>query len=291
MKKLKRILVGIDVFTKSNNVLKRALMLAKEHKAELFIVHAVETPWFSVPSYFGDNKVSVDVKGITKKIEKMLKALNKKEKVSYSIFIKEGNADDILLYESKLLKADLIVIGANTKSKKQLLGTTAEKVAHQSHLPVLMVRSSAKKSYKNVVAPTDFGMQSKQSVWFTKSIFPYVKIKAVHAYEVFYAVGMYTAGSYTLDSLDIELYNESAKASAKSNMKTFVNELNIGKGKVLDGEFNSKESLINYIDKGKYDLVVVGSRGTSGFKALLGSIASSILRETSTDVLVYVPID
>ena len=30
MKKLKRIVVGIDVFEKSNNVLKRAFMLAKK---------------------------------------------------------------------------------------------------------------------------------------------------------------------------------------------------------------------------------------------------------------------
>ena len=57
MKKLKRILVGIDVSEKSNNVLKRALILANENKATLFIVYAVRTPWFAVPSYFGSKKI------------------------------------------------------------------------------------------------------------------------------------------------------------------------------------------------------------------------------------------
>jgi nucleotide-binding universal stress UspA family protein len=292
MKKLKRIIVGLDTFAKSNNVLKRALMLAKRNKAELFIVHAVETPWFSVPSYFGGKELSVDIKGITKKIEKKIKALNKELKVPYSIVVREGDADDILLYESKLLKADMVVIGASRKNKKKFLGTTAEKVANQSHLPVLIVKNKVKGPYKNVVAPTDFQAQSKQSILFAKNIFQAVKIKAVHTYEAFYATGIYTADSYTLEGLDIQEYNKAAKVSAQTNLKAFMKDLSIKKGKVIDGGLNSKEALLKYINKGSYDLVVIGSRSTSGFfKALLGSVAASILRETPTDVLIYVPVD
>lgn len=289
MKKLKKIIVGLDVFDKSNNVLKRAFMMAKQNKAELFIIYAVETPWFSMPSYFGGKKITVDIEGITKKIEKKIKAVNRDDKVPYRVIVREGDAEDVLLYESKLLKAELIVIGANTKNKKKFLGTTAQKVAHQSHLPVLVVKNRVKDPYNNILAPTDFGIQSKQSVLFAKSICPSAKMKAVYAYEAFYPVGMYTVGTYTLETLDIEQYNESAKAFAKNNLKEFMQDVDIGKGKVIDGGFNSKEVLLKYIKKESYDLVVVGSRGTAGFKALLGSMASSILRETPTDALVYVP--
>ena len=292
MEKLKRMIVGLDIFAKSNNVLKRAMMVAKENNAELFIVHAVETPWFSVPSYFSGKEVTVDIKGITKKIEKKIKAVNRDYKVPYSVIVREGNADDILLYESKLLKVDMVVIGANKKSKKKFLGTTAQKVANQSHLPVLIVKNRVKAPYKNIVAPTDFQIQSKQSILFAKNIFPAIKIKAVHTYEAFYAAGIYTADSYTLEGLDIQAYNKAAKVSAQSNLKKFMKDLSIKKGEIIDGEFNSKEILLKYINKGSYDLVVIGSRGTSGFfKALLGSVATSILRETSTDVLIYVPVD
>ena len=292
MKKLKRIIVGVDIFARSNNVLKRALMIAKENKAELFIIHAVETPRFSVPSYFGGKELSVDIKGITKKIEKKIKALNREYKVPYSVVVREGDADDILQYESKLLKADMVVIGANTKGKKKFLGTTAEKIANQSHLPILIVKKSVKGPYKNVVAPTDFQAQSKQSILFVKNIFSAVKIKAVHTYEAFYAAGIYTADSYTFEGLDIQEYNKAAKVAAQSDLKKFMKDLSIKKGKIIDGEFNSKEALLKYINKGSYDLVVIGSRSTSGFfKALLGSVAASILRETPTDVLIYVPVE
>ena len=284
MKKLKRIVVGIDVFAESNNVLKRAFMMAKQNKAELFIVHAVQAPWFSVPSYFGNKEITVDTKGITKKIEKKIKAADKDTNVLYSILVKEGAADDILRYESKLVKADLIIIGANTKNKKKVLGTTAEKIAHQSHLPVLIVKNSAKDTYKNIVAPTDFHTQSKQSILFVQNIFPTAKINVVNSSEV-----IYVDGPYTVVGPGFVQYNEVAKACAEKDLKDFMKELSIKKGKIIDGKANSKKTLLKYIDKGSYDLVVVGSRGTTGFKALLGSVASSILRETPKDVLVYVP--
>ena len=288
MKKLKRVIVGIDIFIKSNNILKRALLLAKENRAELFIVHAVQTPWFSVPSYFGSKEITVDTEGITKKITKKIKALNIDAKVPYRIVVKEGDTDDILLYEAKLLKADMIVIGANRKSKNNFLGTTAEKVAQQSHLPVLVVKNSVKGSYENIVAATDFQTQSKQSILFAKNMSPSAKIKAVHTYEAFYAAGIYTAGSYTMDGLDIQQYNQAAKDAAQNNLKKFMKDLSIKKGKIIDGDFNGKEALIKYINKSSYDLAVIGSHGTAGFKALLGGTASSILRETETDILVYV---
>jgi len=284
MKKLKRIIVGIDIFVKSNNILKRALMLAKQNKAELFIVHAIQTPWLSIPSYFGGKEIAIDTKGIKKKINKKIKKLNLNDKVPYSILVKEGNPDDIILYESKLLKADMIVIGASTKSKKNFLGTTAEKVAHQSHLPILVVKNRVKNPYKNILAPTDFGIQSKQSVLFVKSIYPSAKIKAVHSSET-----IYITGPYTVAGGDFVQYNEVAKACAEKDLRGFMKDLSIEKGKIIDGEANSKKVLLKYINKGSYDLVVVGSRGTAGFNALLGSVASSILRETPTDVLVYVP--
>jgi len=258
--------------------------MAKQNKADLFIVHAVQTPWFSVPSYFGGKEITVDTKGITKKIEKKIKAVDKDTKVPYSILVKEGAADDILRYESKLVKADLIIIGANTKKKKKFLGTTAEKIAHQSHLPVLIVKNSAKDTYQNIVAPTDFQAQSKQSILFVQNIFPAAKINVVNSSEV-----IYVDGPYTVVGPDFVRYNEVAKACAEKDLKDFIKDLSIKKGEIIDGKANSKKTLLKYINEGSYDLVVVGSRGTAGFKALLGSVASSILREASKDVLVYVP--
>jgi len=285
----KRIVVGIDVFSKPGNILKRAVCLAKACGSKLYIVYAVETPMLSIPSYFGSKEITIDTDGIKKRIGKKMKKSDPEGSVPFSVFIKEGNADDIILYEAKLIKADMIVIGANTKNRRSFLGTTAEKVAQQSHLPVLVVRNSVKEPYRKILAPTDFGIQSKQSILFAKNIYPSAKIKTVHAYESFYTIGIYTAGVYTMENLDIGQYSDAIKSTAESNMKDFIEEAGLKKGEVIDGDVNSRDALVEYIKKEKPDLVVMGSRGTAGFKALLGSMASYILRTVKSDVLIYVP--
>lgn len=289
MKKLKRMIVGIDISEKSDNVLKRALIIAQENKAELFVVTAVSTPWVSIPSYFGSKDIIIDKKGISKKIEKKIESLNKDNKVPCFVFVKEGDADDVLLYAAKLHVADMIVLGAHSKEKgqKRFLGTTVQKVAHQSHLPVLIVKNAVKQPYKNIVAPTDFQMQSKQSILFAKNIFPRSKIDIVNAFETVYIVD----GPYTTTGYDLLEYNKVAKSCAKKDMKSFIKDVSVKNGKVIDGAFNNKDELVKYINKNSYDMVVVGSRGTSGFNALLGSVSTYILREATRDVLVYVPVD
>jgi nucleotide-binding universal stress UspA family protein len=289
MKKLKRIVVGIDISERSDNVLKRALMIARENEAELFVVHAVETPWLSLPSYFGSKELVVDTEGIKKTIEKKLKALSTGKKVPYFIYVKEDDADDLLLYAAKWAKADMMILGAHNKTKglKRFLGSILQKVVHQSHLPVLIVKNNADKAYKNIVAPTDFQMQSKQSILFSKDIFPGSKIDIVNAFEMVYVM----EAPYATMGPNILEYNNKAISSAKKEMKKFIKEVSVKKGNVIDGEFDSKEALINYINKGSYDLVAVGSRGTAGFSALLGNVATYVLRETGCDVLVYVPVD
>jgi nucleotide-binding universal stress UspA family protein len=286
MKKIKRILVGIDIHERSNDVLNRALLLANEHKADLCVVYAVRIPWLSVPSYFGSKEFGVNTEAITKKIEKKIHALNKNNKVTCHIFVKEGNADDIILYESKLNQVDMIVIGKHSKKKgrKGFVGTTAQKVAHKTHLPVLVVQNRSKNQYKNIIAPTDFENQSKQSVLFAKNVFPSAKLDIVHAYET-----IYMEGPYFVVGRDLSQYNDVAKSCAKDDLKAFMKDVDIKKGKVIDGELYAKETLLDYIEEGSYDLVVVGSRGTAGVNALLGSVATYILRETTKDVMVYVP--
>lgn len=197
MKRLEKIVVGVDVFASSDDVLKRALMIAKENKAELFIVHAIEIPWIKIANYFDSKELVIDKENIKKEIEKKIQILSKDFKVPYTIFIREGTADDVILYEAKLFKADMLVIGSHTKSKKRrsTLRTTAHKVAHKSHLPVLIVKNSVQKSYKNIIAPTDFEIQSKQSIIFTKNIFPTAKIKILHVYGTFHNTGPYEVQS------------------------------------------------------------------------------------------------
>lgn len=287
MKNIKNILVGVDVKEGSSKVIRRALILAKKNNAHLSVVHAIPTPWFDVPSYFGSEDISVDTKSIVKKIDKKIKRLNT-DNIPYNILVKEGRIDDILLYESKLLKADMMIIGASgkKKAKKSFLGTIAQKIAYQSEIPVLIVKNSVKEAYKNIIAPTDFQRQSEQSIVFAKNIFPSAKITLLHAFEVLYLIdGPYT---YTMIGRDYTEYYNEAKSGAKRVMKDLMKKVSVDDTKVIDGQLDSKDELVDYINAHKYDLAVVGAGGSRAAKALLGSVANHILREAKSDVLLYI---
>lgn len=284
MKKVERIVVGLDIFSKSSNVLKRALYIANRTKAEIFVIHVVQVPWLSLPSYFGSNDIEVDTQGIIKKIDKLIKKLSKDMDVHHTVFVKEGSTSDIIEYESRLLKADLVIMGVNSGGKRNFLGSTVEKVAHHCHLPVLIVKNPVKGVYKNIVAPTDFLEQSKQSIAFAQKNFPKAKIKPVHSLEEVFIDGPYLEVGY-----DFDAYNKAAKEYAKAELKALVEEYSTQKGRILDGATNNKKALLSYINRGDYDLTLLGSQGTSGVNAFLGSMALHILRETPTDVLVYEP--
>ncbi len=290
MKKLKRVIVAIDLFLKTDDVLKRALMLAKENKAQLLIVYAIDIPWISIADYFNQKERVIDRESIKKEIEKKIKALNLDNDVPYSIFVRKGDPDDVILYKAKLLKADMIVIGSHirAKNRKNILGKTVQKVAHKSHLPVLIVKNSVKNPYNNILAPTDFESQSKQSVIFAKNIFPTSKIKILHVYETFHE-----SGPYVVKNISLMKYNQTVKAYAENNLKFFLKDADVKEvdADVIEGKEKTIDVLAKYIEDGKYDLTVVGSRGISSFGALLGSVASFIAREVENDVLVYVPID
>ncbi len=283
MKNLKRIIVGIDVGSKSNHVLKRALILAKQNKAKLFIMHVIEAPWFSLPSYFGGEDDTIDTKALHKKIDKKIKGLNQEYQVSYAIFIDEGKVTDTLLYKAALIRADMLIIGANKSKKKNYLATRTEQIVHRSSLPVLVVKKSAKEAYKNIIAATDFQTQSKQGIAFAQTIFPKAAISAVHGVEK-----LYLGDSYALVGRNFSEYNDMEKKNADENMKNLMKKLSLKKGEVLENGFDTKQIVLDYINEGSYDLTVVGSRGLGGTGMLLGSVSTFILRKASTDVLVYV---
>lgn len=284
MKKIKRILVGIDVFDKSNIVLKRAFMLAKEHNAYLTIVHAVQVPWISLPSYFTSAPLAIDKVGIQKKLEKKIRISKVSTKVPYTFFIKEGYPDDVILYEAKLIKSELIIIGAHSKSKgiKNFLGTTAEKIANKSHVPLLVVKNSVRGKYQNILLATDFQESSNESIKYIKKLYPDTKISAVHSTET-----IYFGGPYTSTGIDFVEYNDITKKYARKDLKDFMKKYAIKKGKIIDGGLNNKKALIKYIKKESYDLIVIGAGDNIGLIALLGSVASTLLKNSPSDILIY----
>jgi nucleotide-binding universal stress UspA family protein len=152
-KKLSKILVAIDGSHASFDAADYALMLAKQHNAQLFLLHVIHpTEYYSSLQFFEIKQASDSSElieqakkeankwfdTIRKKIEDILE---KQIKIETDIIVSTATVDSILDYaEDK--DVDLIVVGTRGRSgiKKLLLGSTASGIVTYSSCPVTVVK-------------------------------------------------------------------------------------------------------------------------------------------------------
>lgn len=140
----KKILVGVELISKLDaEPLKQAELMAKEFKAKVFLVHAVE----HISSYnaygvgvgFEIEKVLVD------NANKDMTDLGKRRDIPEERqIVKVGQAKYVILEEAEKNDIDLIVVGSHGKhGLKAILGSTADGVLHGTKCDVLAVRLKA----------------------------------------------------------------------------------------------------------------------------------------------------
>lgn len=153
-KKLSKILVAIDGSHASFDAADYAVMLAKQHNAQLFLLHVLHPEEYYSSLQFFEIKQSSDSKElieqakteankwfdiIKKKIEEDI--LEKQMKIESAIIVSTATVDSILDYADEK-DIDLIVVGTRGRSgiKKLLLGSTASGIVTYASCPVIVVK-------------------------------------------------------------------------------------------------------------------------------------------------------
>ena len=153
-KKLSKILVAIDGSHAAFDAADYALMLAKQHNAQLFLLHVLHPEEYYSSLQFFEIKQSSDSKElieqakteankwfdiIKKKIEEDI--LEKQMKIETHIIVSTATIDSILDYAEEK-DVDLIIVGTRGRSgiKKLLLGSTASGIVTYASCPVIVVK-------------------------------------------------------------------------------------------------------------------------------------------------------
>ncbi|HCO42765.1 MAG TPA: universal stress protein, partial [Gammaproteobacteria bacterium] len=101
------------------------------------------------------------------------------------------------------------------------------------------------------------------------------------------------AMSYTISSEEKEAYLETERAQAVRNLAGFLSGLSTTQcDRVLrHARTTPANEILAAADELVADLIVVGTRGASGFtRLLLGSVAEEVLRRARRDVLAVPPV-
>jgi nucleotide-binding universal stress UspA family protein len=143
----RKILHATDYSKASARALDEAVALAKQNRAELLVLHVIDsvTPYVTGEDIGGaelymkleeTNKQEAET-SMKKLIEKL-----RKLKVNAKSLLLRGTAHEQIVKAAKSRRANLIVIGTHGRTglSKLLMGSVANQVASTAHCPVLTVR-------------------------------------------------------------------------------------------------------------------------------------------------------
>ena len=141
---IRRILHPTDFSPASINALAWAVKLAKQHQAELLLVHALPPP---TPIFEAESQARPQAESAMSEL--MVKV--RKENVSVKRLLLKGTTsiDKQIIQSARILRADLIVMGTHGRTgiSRLFVGSVASRVVARAHCPVLVVRGRSVRAY------------------------------------------------------------------------------------------------------------------------------------------------
>lgn len=253
---LDRLLVATDFSEHARNALLRAAMLPCRDDARKLLVHIVAP---------GEPPEEIDAR---------LDAERAAVPGVWSTEVREARPGAELVELARRERAQLLVVGAKGEDtfKKLLLGSVSERVMRTSSVPVLVVRGAATAPYARALwavdarSPSHAGYEAARRLGLPKG-----------AIDVAYARRARISVRPTLALIGEGLVG----------LDAFLDDHHLDVGERLVGLGDPRQYVLEMLERGRYDLLVVGHRhrSTLGW-VMLGSVAESLVRLASCDVLV-----
>ncbi|HXG45625.1 MAG TPA: universal stress protein [Gemmatimonadales bacterium] len=200
-----------------------------------------------------------------------------------------GRAFVEIVQEARRRRPELVVLGRHGQRRLRdlLIGTTAERVVRKCEAPVLLVNLEPRTAYRRPLLAIDLEAGSRQVCTVAARLIPpdLPAVYVVHAYEVPFA------GWIALGERDGERsrYRRQARQQAQQDLERFLagaEELGLPvRGRLRYGD--PRLVVLEEARRRRADLVAVGTHGRAGLaRALLGSVAETVIGQASCDVLV-----
>jgi len=141
----KNILVPSDFSVYSDNALKKAVDIAVQHKAKIYLLHVVEIALYAFDYCYESDLIEQaegqSIKFAEEKLRKEVESIGVSKNVDIVFDIKKGDPAKNILEEEKDKEIDLIVIASHgRKGMIHLLGSVSERVLRSAKGSVLLVR-------------------------------------------------------------------------------------------------------------------------------------------------------
>jgi nucleotide-binding universal stress UspA family protein len=229
----------------------------------------------------------VDHEKHREKIQERIKEVEKVFKATLEIKLETGDAIPLILKEIETGDYDIAVIGLRQRRRMvpSAYRLLSQKIIKQSPIPVMLVREASCK-LERILICTGGQDISDPVVKFSANLARAANLKAALLYVAGAVPSMYTGMDEIEERLDELLETDtplakhlraSAEVLAKNNLDAHV-ELRHG---------DVAESILLEAEEGDYDLIVIGTSGSSTLTGmLLGNVTQQIINRACCAVLI-----
>lgn len=144
----KNILVPTDFSGYSDAALKKAIDIAEQYKAKIYLLHVIDEQirlcafTYCIGPEAIERLEAESLEASNEKLRKEVEAIGKTKTLEIFFDVKNGNPSEVILGEQQGKGIDLIVIASHGKTGllKQLMGSVADKVIKGAKCPVIVIK-------------------------------------------------------------------------------------------------------------------------------------------------------
>jgi len=276
-----RILMATDFSTRSDRALRRAVLIARQNKAELTLVHVVDD---DQPAYLIDrNQMAA-----AHLLDRAARTIREVDEVGAQLMVITGDAFTGILESAEATDADLIVIGPHRRHLLDVFtGTTAERTIQRTRWPILMANAFPSHAYDHVLLAIDTDNEPDVVIDAAKQLgFADGKLMALHLVDT-PALSIMQQAMETPAAVDHYRQNEVCRASSEFDAFLTWAGLPDARPVLRPHDGSTALAILAAAEEQSADLIIVGSSQKSGFeRLLLRSVAEEVLLDAKRDVLV-----
>jgi len=295
MPSIRCIVAATDFSSFSERAVQRAAGIAKQHHAEMHLLHVVRPldlyPGLTLgPDEFGHHDQELQQSEQTR-VDAMAASLASQFDIRIRPVTRLGRAHTEIAAYAQEVSADLVAAGARGEStlRDLFLGSTASRLLRVATCPVLIVRKPATEPYRKVLAAVDFSSVSAAVVSYALSLAGGARVEMLHVLGSEVEQRLRKAKFIDVDVTDwLARLRSEAEKELDAMLAPIENSAAVGR--LVQPGF-PPAVICQCIEEGHADLVVLGRHGHGGGlqEWLLGSVSKDVAFSAACDVLLISP--
>lgn len=285
MERPRSILLATDLGARSDRALDRAVQLAKDWQSPLVVATVIEAGAGRIdlmalrdpPDWYrGEDPEQV--------AERQLLEAMSAQGVDARFRVERGPPGDRLLEVAEAEGCELVVAGVARHESlgRAVLGSTVDRLARRSPVPVLVVRGRVQGPYRRMLVASDWSASAEHAMRTAMAMFPQSAITVLHGYEVPMAGLMDTTREQMLAAV-----RDQALADGREFIARCQPPGGVGSVSLVVERGDPSLLMRMYASQYPVDLAVVATHGRSALlDVMLGSVAQRLLEDLPLDTLV-----